>query len=72
MLKVHNLYMTDEYISDYQSKLFLRLRLMLQSQKRWSCTPTKDRVGLCDGVQVQTEQHVGGASAGCSPVTNIQ
>lgn len=61
-LTVHNVYTTNDYVPDYQREAFTRLRLMSHNLRietgRWSRTPTEQRVCLCDGVHVQTEQHV--------------
>lgn len=61
-LTVPNVYRTDVYVPVYQREAFTRLRLMSHNLRieagRWSRTPTELRVCLCDGVNVQIEQHV--------------
>ena len=60
-MSMHSVYVTKDYIPDYQRMSFTRLRLMshnLRIEKgRWSRTPTELRVCHCDNSSVQTERH---------------
>ena len=61
-LTVHTIYFTDKYIPDFYRESFTRLRLMSHNLKvetgRWSRTPPHLRTCICDGISVQSEEHV--------------
>lgn len=55
-LRIHPMYATKKFISDYPRKALTRLRFMSHNPMievgRWSRTPADHRVCQCDGVQV--------------------
>ena len=61
-MSVHNVYSVNQYIPDYIRQAFSRVRLMSHNLKietgRWSRIPREMRRCQCNGLSVQTEEHV--------------
>ena len=61
-MSVHEIYLGNQYIPDYMRQSFSRVRLMSHDLKietgRWSRTPREMRRCHCNGLNVQTEEHV--------------